>query len=85
MRLIDADNIRVPNDERYKGTLRRLIMQQPTIEAEPVRYGRWELRGQDIYCSECGSESGYNAWGASAFSVRCPNCGAKMDKGMKND
>ena len=36
MRLIDADNIRVPDDERYKGTLRRLIIQQPTIDAEPV-------------------------------------------------
>lgn len=30
MRLVDADNIRVPNDERYKGSLRRLIAQQPT-------------------------------------------------------
>lgn len=93
MRLIDADNIRVPNDERYKGTLRRLIMQQPTIEAEPVRHGRWIWDDNAIdwgigawICSEChtrndniGARKDGNpyVWSGSKF---CPNCGVKMDK-----
>ena len=45
----------------------------------PVRHGRWEKRGQEIYCSECGEESGYTWAGASRYSDYCPNCGAKLD------
>lgn len=56
-----------------------------TIEAEPVRHGRWVVRGQDIYCSECNEESLYNPFGASKFSRFCPNCGADMREGMKCD
>lgn len=51
----------------------------PTIEAEPVPHGRWIVRGQEIYCSECNCESLYNPFGASKFSDFCPNCGARMD------
>lgn len=51
----------------------------PEIEAEPVRHGRWIVRGQEIYCSECNGESLYNPFGASKFSDFCPNCGARMD------
>ena len=50
------------------------------IEAAPteVRHGRWIVRGQEIYCSECNEESLYNPFGASKFSRFCPNCGADM-------
>jgi hypothetical protein len=54
-------------------------LKQPTIEAEPVRHGRWIVGGQEIYCSECNGESLYNAFGASKFSDFCPRCGARMD------
>ena len=60
------------------------VRNAPTIEAEPVRYGRWIVRGQDIYCSECNDESLYNPFGASKFSDFCPNCGARMDGGADN-
>ena len=40
--------------------------------------GHWVHKGQSIYCSECGKESGYNPFGASRFSDYCPNCGAEM-------
>lgn len=68
----------------------RIIDQMPTIEAEPVRHGRWIVRGQEIYCSECNEESLYNPFGASKFSRFCPNCGADMqevseDAGSKID
>ena len=56
----------------------------PTIEAEPVRHGRWIVRGQDIYCSECNEESLYNHFGASKFSHFCPNCGTRMNGGADN-
>lgn len=49
----------------------------PTIEAEPVRYGRWVGRDIDhmwLRCSLCGKE----AHGATTY---CPNCGAHMKEG----
>ena len=49
-----------------------------TADVAPVRHGRWEKRGQEIYCSECGGESGHTWAGASRYSDYCPNCGAKM-------
>ena len=49
------------------------------IEISRVRHGRWEKRGQEIYCSECGEESGYTWAGASRYSDYYPNCGAKLD------
>lgn len=51
----------------------------PTVDAVEVVYGRWIVKGQEVFCSHCDKESGYNHWGASAFSDYCPNCGAKMD------
>ena len=51
------------------------------VEQEPKpKTGYWVHKGQGIYCSECGKESGYNSFGASRFSDYCPNCGAKMDE-----
>jgi hypothetical protein len=52
-----------------------LIKKQPTIDAEPVRHGKWieyPIADGMNQCSECGvlrfGESNY-----------CPNCGARMD------
>ena len=36
MRLIDADNIKIPNDAPYKASVKRVVAQQPTVEAVPV-------------------------------------------------
>ncbi len=55
------------------------------LNAEPVRHGRWVKRGQDIFCSECGEESGYTWAGASRYSDYCLNCRAKMDGGQNNE
>ncbi|MBR1750002.1 MAG: hypothetical protein IJ740_18830 [Ruminococcus sp.] len=56
----------------------RYIDDSLTIEAEPVKHGRWilsEVRdSKTLCCSICGLDSGtiyeYNY---------CPNCGARMD------
>lgn len=48
----------------------------PSVSTEKT--GHWVHKGQGIYCSECGKESGYNPFGASRFSDYCPNCGCRM-------
>lgn len=53
------------------------------IEAEPVRHGRWERIdwypcGHDFICSACDSRN-------DRRSNFCPDCGAKMDGGEKNE
>ena len=62
----------------------KLIDEIPTIEAKPLRYGRWELeieKRPDLYgwvplnsvvCSLCNKSN-------ETKKPYCPNCGAKMD------
>lgn len=83
-RLIDADALEknLSNDLPYKGSVKRVLIQAPTVEAEPVRHGKWiehkyaeEHGGQMISnweCSEC------NTWFKSTKKY-CGECGAKMD------
>lgn len=59
---------------------KKLIDEQPTIEAEPVKHGKWIVLGQRAgmrypthYCSECGE----HGWEEYQY---CQHCGAKMDK-----
>ena len=80
-RLIDADAFLkdVLPECKYPDALREAVERQPTIEAEPVRHGRWKYDDvNDIdYCGEC--NAGMN--GEFPF---CPWCGAKMDGGADN-
>lgn len=69
------------------GHCHSLVKRAPTIDAEPVKHGRWVgsadgyADGELVYdmweCSECG----YDADGADEKPDwnYCPNCGAKMD------
>ena len=56
-----------------------MIEDAPTIEAEPVRHGRWEnspTGSTDYkYCSECGG----CFYVPSLKAFYCPWCGARMD------
>lgn len=62
-----------------------IVNSMPTIEAEPVRYGRWihTITEDDDWggtfhkwsCSVCNFHTGHN----QALANYCPNCGAKMD------
>ena len=89
-RLIDADALKKSFDEHvylvhhgfneteYGCTqygIHQIIDEQPTIDAEPVRHGKWieyPIADGMNQCSECGvlrfGESNY-----------CPHCGARMD------
>lgn len=82
MRLIDADELikRLEKDplfplvEQYN--ISGVIENAPTIEAEPVKHGRWKCESDmETYtiwrCSECGI-------GFEHTSPYCRNCGAKM-------
>lgn len=93
MRLINEDDVlriveRVTNEAVEKNQRKYLIQPRiiaeisglPTIEAEPVKHGRWIDNGiYDSMLSAC-SICGYSC-GAYSFNY-CPNCGARMDLGL---
>lgn len=88
MRLIDADAIEhclVIGGRRHGKTIiseivRRAIQTAPTVDAKPVRHGKW-IRYRDLNgikrckCSECIVSYG------NMDTPYCPNCGAIMDGG----
>lgn len=59
----------------------------PTADVTPVRHGRWEhdQRYESwtkyFICSECKYSAEFKHHRMSLF---CPNCGAKMDRGINN-
>ena len=57
------------------------IKRMSVADVQTVRRGRWVIKGQEIYCSECDTESSYNPFGASQFTHFCPHCGADMRGG----
>lgn len=91
MRLIDADKIMadIATAERSTSkdycllTIARYIRTQPTIDAEPVRHGKWlfEEYPDGYYHSKC---SLCNSWFSEDAFLNpykyCPNCGACMIK-----
>ncbi len=53
----------------YRKSVLRIVDEAPTIDAEPVRHGRWEHGIQCPYCKQIDL----------AKPNYCPNCGTKMD------
>ena len=82
MRIIDADELKALRELYIQGKLQfveneyDLIDKCPTIDAEPVRHGRWLEAEKGVFpkycgkCSECGKVRDKENY--------CPNCGAKM-------
>lgn len=77
------------NKEYAKGwnSAIELIEAAPTIEAEPVRHGRWvqgNVRPKTYFrlCSACKKVAYFCGEGCSY--KYCPNCGAKMDGGTND-
>ena len=84
MRLIDADELWEKAKVRVEDNgglslpnLYWIIKGLPTIEAEPIRHGHWELidstEPRRYGCSQCKRM----VWHEENY---CPNCGAKMDE-----
>ena len=78
MRTIDADALQ---GKEVRGTIGDIsgdfipafeIALAPTIDAEPIRHGRWIDCSNGWMCSECEQDNTYD-------KPYCPNCGAKMD------
>lgn len=90
MRLIDADELydmatkNIPDGGLLYRIPPSLVDKCPTIEAEPVRHGRWKLgcheHGTSWHCSECD-------FIVDVQHNFCANCGAKMDleEGVENE
>lgn len=91
MRLIDAQAVMDDfNNRLHKDTpfvaLKKAVDGAPTIDAEPVRYGK--LKTTDayphrVYCSECYKTLIPNVewcYEKNEFPQYCMWCGAKMDK-----
>lgn len=86
MRLIDAWKLcEYANNLKDKQVDANDIMRFPTVDAEPIRHGRWvkndeysdEIEGHIIYeCSECGE---LYDWFDVPEHRYCRHCGAKMD------
>lgn len=84
MRLIDADALKFDIMCVYGSNPQyiRWLNHAPTVDAVPVRHGKWlpENRTMDAFwvCSCCGFPS--EAHGAFKIYKFCPNCGARMDE-----
>ena len=75
--------------EHYSALINSLILKEPTVDAEPIRHGKWIDEGYYAdyanicawHCSECN-------WHMLGYSDDlfdyCPSCGAKM-KVRKNE
>ena len=100
MRLIDADalkdnavDVELPFPPFNKRSTEPIVFlydieDAPTIDAEPVRHGRWMNKGYitTAYgsidtgdCSACGAVD----VPIEPYDSYCPNCGAKMDLEVK--
>ena len=69
---------------RYRA-IEQVVKEQPSVEAEPVRHGKW-LTDNDAFkrmylvCSLC-KRATQTPWYVGGFLYDyCPNCGAKMDE-----
>ena len=79
-------------DDELRPTLksiREFIANRPTVDAEPVRHGTWEMRRSTLKtdfatltgtyptCNLCG----HVEYGVDKSTPYCPGCGAKMKEG----
>lgn len=91
MRLIDGDALKNKMQEQQKygsvadsrGRAKAIVevIHAPTVEAEPVKHGRWIYSGivknDDVYnCSQCDSNFVFRD---RLLYDYCPDCGARMD------
>ena len=91
-RLIDADtciakikDMPVTYDSETVQRCIEVLSNAQTIDAEPVRHGKWifESIGRHgvMTCSECRKMQDYQ----TLCFTYCPNCGARMDEERKEE
>lgn len=98
MRLIDADELVKGIDiisklftaidkstQNIFDAIKAFVESSETIEAEPIRRGKWVFKKNEDYvlevlvCSNCGCSAYEDINGNDVYSNYCPDCGAKMD------
>lgn len=86
MRLIDAKELEKKAltescfDSQTEDVFLDLVDSMPTIDAEPVRHGTWELHADGSgTCMECRSRQKH-VWDYDNWQRYCGCCGAKMDR-----
>lgn len=96
MRLIDADALKFDIMCVYGSNPQyiRWLNHAPTVDAVPVRHGKW-IKGSETkrikenrygvlfdayYCSACESEAYWDSDYGQILFHYCPNCGARMDE-----
>lgn len=65
-----------PEVMNYANAVTVAIEDAPSIDAVPVRHGRWTFPWTSPECSVCRKTQKWT-------SKYCPNCGAKMDGGAE--
>lgn len=102
VRLIDSETLKsrigelcTNNEEMFPVNAYKRIIgvieATPTIEAEPVRHGRWVVNDRNpdyADCTNCGLSEWLGANGSRdyaktllpGFKKFCPSCGARMDE-----
>ena len=87
MQLVDAGFAQhIANAELSKeeaGIVSWVLSHTPTVDAEPVKHGRWKECGYKWRCSSCGVLMDIDGTPKENLLNYCPNCGAKMD--LKGD
>ena len=64
------------------GGARKLMVDAPSVDAEPVRYAEWIPDDYEYnHCSGCGFEHDTPEY----VTPFCPLCGAKMDEDIENE
>lgn len=85
MRLIDADKLKMNFDivirDENVGCSFKMIDKQPTVDAEPVRHGKWikekpMIGGAYYRCSVCGNTENKHT---AVKGHYCWFCGARME------
>lgn len=71
-RLIDADLYKEDMTNEYPEYYEDVLDAQPTVDAEPVRHGKW-LWLDGVRCSECNYKIP-----TIGLPNYCPQCGAYM-------
>ena len=89
MRLIDIEDVALLKTVTDGGLsakkLWRRINNQPTVDAVPVRHGKWikldmHAHIADHKCTACGQECYVPTCMGEPMYIYCPNCGARMDE-----
>ncbi|MDE6426300.1 MAG: hypothetical protein K2K89_09230 [Ruminococcus sp.] len=69
--------------------IQTLIQEAPTIDAVPVRHGKWIANKAKeptklFYCSACKGVIQIGHYAYKCYYNYCPTCGAEMNGGDKN-